>query len=49
MVGTMATNSPGEEILSTSLDVLLPLIYFTDLTIKGRMSLAVTRTGHKHI
>ena len=32
-VGVRATNSPGEEVLSTLLDILLPLVNFTDLII----------------
>jgi len=46
-VGVRITNSPGEEVLSTFLDVLLPLVDLTDLITERavKMSPAATKTG----
>lgn len=46
-VGVGITNSPGEEVLSTFLDVLLPVVDLTDLITERavKMSPAVMKTG----
>lgn len=46
-VGVGITNSPGEEVLSTFLDVLLPVVDLTDLITERavKMSPAVMKAG----